>query len=119
MRLSIITFKSAGPSRASSAAGQRDCRQKLDELRPYAPQLVAIAPDLEWVAQNELSIQLSISKIGSRNSLGSRFEGEGPNLLDIAVFSEGTFRRTSRASNPRNSSDLMPIPQEFMTDLAV
>ena len=101
------------------AAGQPDCRQKLDELRPYAPQLVAIAPDLEWVAQNELSIQLSISKIGSRNSLGSRFEGEGPNLLDIAVFSEGTFRRTSRASNPRNSSDLMPIPQEFMTDLAV
>jgi hypothetical protein len=35
------------------------------------------------------------------------------------VFSEGMFRRTSRASNPRNSSDLMPIPQEFMTDLAV
>jgi len=34
---------------------------------------------------------LSISKIGSRNSLGSKFEGEGPNLLDIAVFSEGTF----------------------------
>ena len=99
--------------------GRRDCRQKLDELRPSAPQLVAIAPDLEWVAQNELSIQLSISKIGSRNFLGSRFEGEGPNLLDIAVFSEGTFRRTSRASNPRNSSDLMPIPQEFMTDLAV
>ena len=119
MRLSIITFKSAGPSRASSAAGQRDCRQKLDELGSYTPQLVAIAPDLEWVAQNELSIQLSISKIGSRNSLGSRFEGEGPNLLDIAVFSEGTFRRTSRASNPRNSSDLMPSPQEFMTDLAV
>jgi hypothetical protein len=88
-------------------------------LRPYAPQLVAIAPDLEWVAQNELSIQLSISKIGSRNSLESRFEGEGPNLLDIAVFSEGMFRRTSRASNPRNSSDLRPIPQEFMTDLAV
>jgi hypothetical protein len=109
----------AGPSLGTASAGQRDCRQKLDELRPYAPQLVAIAPDLEWVAQNELSIQLSISKIGSRNSLGSRFEGEGPNLLDIAVFSEGTFRRTSRASNPRNSSDLMPIPQEFMTDLAV
>ena len=43
-------------------AGRRDCRQKLDELRPYAPQLVAIAPDLEWVAQNELSIQLSIFK---------------------------------------------------------
>jgi len=35
-------------------------------LRPYAPQLVAIAPNLESVAQNELSIQLSISKIGSR-----------------------------------------------------
>ena len=27
--------------------GQRDCRQKLDELHPYAPQLVAIAADLE------------------------------------------------------------------------
>jgi hypothetical protein len=113
------SFISAGPSPRKPTAGQPDCRQKLDELRPYAPQLVAIAPDLERVAQNELSIQLSISKIGSRNSLGSRFEGEGPNLLDLAVFSEGTFRRTSRASNPRNSSHLMPIPQEFMTDLAV
>src|SRR6266576_2395797 len=81
----------AGPSRERLLAGWPNCRQKLDELRPYAPQLVAIAPDLEGVAQNELSIQLSISKTGSRNSLGSKFEGEGPNLLDSAVFSEGTF----------------------------
>ena len=32
MRLSIITFKSAGPSRAPPAAGQRDCPRFLDEL---------------------------------------------------------------------------------------
>ena len=109
-----------GPSWPTCGAGQRDCRQKLDECWPYAPLLVIlVAADLESVAQNELSIQLSISKIGSRNSFGSGFEGDDPNLLDIAVFSEGTSRRTSRASNPRNSSDLMPIPQEFMTDLAV
>jgi hypothetical protein len=60
---------SAGPSWNLWTSGRRDPRRFLDELRPYAPQLVAIAPDLEWVAQNELSIQLSISKIGSRNSL--------------------------------------------------
>jgi hypothetical protein len=65
---SLFSSILAGPRNRIQEAGRRDCRQKLDELRPYAPQLVAIAPDLEWVAQNELSIQLSISKIGSRNS---------------------------------------------------
>jgi hypothetical protein len=58
----LLGFPFGSFLRAAAAAGQRDCRQKLDELRPYAPQLVAIAPDLEWVAQNELSIQLSIFK---------------------------------------------------------
>ena len=38
--------------------GERDCRQKLDELHPYAPQPVAVAADLEQLAKVELSIQL-------------------------------------------------------------
>jgi hypothetical protein len=43
----LLGFPFGSFLRAAAAAGQRDCRQKLDELRPYAPQLVAIAPDLE------------------------------------------------------------------------
>ena len=51
--------------------GQRDCRQKIDELHPYAPQLVVVAADLEQLAKVELSIQLCMKL---QRAMGARLD---------------------------------------------
>jgi hypothetical protein len=57
-RTPSIAISFCGSFRIAAGAGQRDCRQKLAELRPYAPQQVPLTADLGQLAKVQLSIQL-------------------------------------------------------------